>query len=102
MSSRVVAPVSFSVWRSCSDGRARLPHLQRRAHHRDGEVALVIAVAVPVHDRNDVARPDAEIGQRARQPAQPVAELPVGVPALLEVCDDLIGRSRERRVQAGA
>ena len=78
--------------------QGEVPRLQHRAHHRDGEVAFVVAVAVPVQHRDHVAGLDAEIGQRAGQPPQPVAELPVGVPALA-IDDDLLGRAGQRRVQ---
>ena len=78
--------------------QGEVPRLQHRAHHRDGEVAFVVAVAVPVQHRDHVASLDAEIRQRIGQPPQPVAELPVGVPALA-IDNDLLGRAGHRRVQ---
>ena len=78
---------------------AHVHRLHHRAHHRDGEIAFVIAVAVPFQHRDDVALVDADLGEAARQPADPLAKLPVGAAAQVAVDDLLIGRARHRRMQ---
>ena len=78
---------------------ADVHRLHHRAHHRDGEVAFVIAVAVPFEDGDDVALVDADLGEAARKPADALAKLPVGPAAKVAVDDLLIGRARHRRMQ---
>jgi len=73
--------------------------LQHRAHHRHGEIALEIAVAVPVENGDDVAGPYAEFCEPAREPPDALAEDPVAVPRQVPVDDLLIGRVHHRVVQ---
>ena len=63
---------------------------ERRAHHRDREVALEVAVAVPVHDRDGRAVPDAERLERGGELADAAAEIAVGVAELAAVGDLLV------------
>ena len=78
---------------------ADVHRLHHRAHHRDGEIAFVIAVAVPFEHRDDVALVDADLGEAARQPADPFAKLAIGAAAQVAIDDLLIGRARHRRMQ---
>ena len=73
--------------------------LQDRTHHRHGEVTLVIAVAVPFEDGNDVALIHADLGKTAGEPANTLAERPVSMAPEIAVDDLLIRRADHRRVQ---
>ena len=75
----------------------RDPHVDRvqhRAHHRDGEEALEIAMAVPVHHRDRRARLDAQRAQRRCETAHALVERLVRVAARFAVDDLLRGCQR--------
>ena len=80
--------------------QAHVHRVQHGAHHRHGEVALEVAVAVPVHHRDGVAGRDAERWQ-ARRPAarSRCAERAVVVAHQVAVDDLLVGRVAQRRQQ---
>ena len=78
---------------------ADVHRLHHGAHHRDREVALVVAVAVPFEDRDDVALVDADLGEAAGEPSDPFAEIAIGAAAKVAVDDFLVGRARHRRMQ---
>ena len=79
--------------------KAHVDHLQDSAHHRHCEIALVIAVAVPFEDGDDVALIDANLGKTAGEPPDALAEGPVGVASEIAVDDLLIRRAHHRGVQ---
>ena len=70
---------------------ARVDVAQHRAHHGHRKEALEIAVGVPVHHGNGVARTHAETGQTRSQPADPLPQLSVGEPYLVGVSNGLLG-----------
>ncbi len=76
-----------------------IDRLQHRPHHRHGEIAFEIAMAVPVEHAHDVARLDAEIGQPARQSPDALAKDPIAVPPQVPIDDLVIGRMRHWVVQ---
>ena len=71
--------------------QADVDGVQHRAEHGHGEKAFQVAVAVPVHHRHRVAGPDAQFGEGAGQPADPLAQVAVGVAEQVAV-DDLLVR----------
>ena len=79
--------------------QADVDRLHHRAHHRDREIALVIAVAVPFHDGDRVAFFDADLRQPARQTPDAFAELSIGAAPYIAINDLLLGRARQRLVQ---
>jgi hypothetical protein len=75
------------------------PHVhseQRRAHHRDREVALQIPVAVPVHHRNRRPVLHAETRESGGELPDAKAEIAVGVADLAAVRDLLISVQAQR------
>ncbi len=78
---------------------ADVHRLHHRAHHRNGEIAFVVAVAVPFEDRDDVALIDADLGEAAGQPPDPLAKLAIGPAAQVAVDDLLVRRANHRRMQ---
>ena len=70
--------------------------VEHRPHHRHGEEGLQVPVAVVVHHRHGVARLHPERREGAREPVDPLAELPVRDPHLAPV-DDLLVRGVEDR-----
>ncbi len=79
--------------------QAEVDRLHDRAHHRNGEVAFVIAVAVPFEDGDDVALLDADIGEAAGEPSDAFAKLPIGAAPQVAIDDLLVGRAHHRGVQ---
>ena len=74
---------------------AHVDRVQHGAHHRHGEEALEIAVAVPVHHRDRGARLDAERGERRSEAADALGERCVRVADAVGVDDLLRGRLRD-------
>jgi hypothetical protein len=70
--------------------------MQHGADHGHGVEALEETVTVPVHHGDRVARSDAQVAQRRRQAAHPLAELPVGEAQLAAVDDLLVGIVHQR------
>ena len=79
--------------------QADVNRLHDRAHHRDGEVALVIAVAIPLEDGDDVALLDADLGEPAREPPDAFAKLAEGPSPQIAIDDLLIRRAHHWGVQ---
>ncbi|MCY1421415.1 hypothetical protein D9M71_370720 [compost metagenome] len=69
-------------------GKADVDGVQHRADHRDGEHALQVTVAVPVHHRHGIAGLHARLAEHVGQPCDPLVERGVGVAHLVAV-DDL-------------
>ena len=72
---------------------------QHRRHHRYREIALQVAMTVPVHHRHRIAGLDAEPRERARKPPDALAELAIAVSRQVAIDDLLLRIDRERRVQ---
>ena len=68
---------------------AHIHRLQDGAHHRHGEEAFEIAVAVPIHHRDGIARADPGIAQRIGQATDPGGQVAVGLAVAVAV-DDLL------------
>ena len=75
--------------------------VQHRAHHRHGEKAFEVAVAVPVHDGDGGARLDAQRVERRREAAHALAERRVRV-AQLDRRRRSPARARPRRRGRGS
>jgi hypothetical protein len=82
-------------------GQSHVHGHHHRSHHRDGEVALKVTMAIPVHHRHGVAVFDAQPLQTARKLTDTVAQCPV-VKAHLVAMDDLLfaihGQRREQQL----
>ncbi len=73
--------------------------MQDGAEHRHGEVALEVAVTVPIHHRHRVGGLHAKPLERASKAADALAQRPVAVAATASI-DDLLRRlMRQRREQ---
>ena len=70
---------------------ARIQGLQHGAHHRNGEVAFMVAMGIPVQDRNNIAWLDAKLCQSRSQLPKALAKLPVSL-AFDVAIDDLLLR----------
>ena len=80
-------------------GQADVDRLKDGAHHGYGEIALVVAVAVPIEDGDHVALFDADLGQPAGEAADALAEGAIAPAPKVAVHDFLIGRSNHWRVE---
>ena len=69
--------------------------VQHRTHHRHGEEAFEVAVAVPVHDRDRRTRADAERDERGREAVHALAERGIRVAQPIGVDDLLCARGGE-------
>jgi len=56
-------------------------------------------MAVPVENRDDVAWPDADLRQAAREPSNPLPEHPVAVPPEISINNLLVRRMHHWVVQ---
>ncbi len=72
---------------------------QHRTHHGNGEVALEVAVAVPVHHSDGVAGTDAERAQGVGELRDTVVQGPIVEPLEIPINDFLVRCHREWRVQ---
>ena len=75
--------------------QANIHRLQHRAHHRNREIGLQIAMAVPVQHRDRRPLPASERGEQRCQPTHALRELPIGVAKLIAI-DDLLVRGRDQ------
>jgi hypothetical protein len=79
--------------------QADVDRLKDGAHHGHSEIALVVAVAVPIEDGDHVALFDADLGQSAGEAADTLAEGAIGPSPDVAVHDFLIGRSNHWRME---
>ncbi|MBS1144435.1 MAG: hypothetical protein H6R14_1841 [Proteobacteria bacterium] len=79
--------------------QADIHRLQDRPHHRHGEEAFEVAMAVPVHHRHGLPGLDAQPGQAVGQPADALVERAVVVAQPALVRDFLFRRDGQRRQQ---
>ena len=78
---------------------AHIHRLQDGTHHRHGEEAFEVTMAVPIHHRHRLAGFDTEAGQHVGQPADTLVQRTVGVAQLALVGDLLRRRDGQRGEQ---
>ena len=79
--------------------QAHIHRLQDCPHHRDGEKAFQIAMAIPIHHRHGLPGFHAEAGQAAGQATDPLAQRAISKAQLALISDFLLWRERQWRMQ---
>ncbi len=72
-------------------GETDVDRVQDGADHGNGEEALQVAVAVPVHHGHRITRLDSDFSKSRGEPADPLLELPVGEAQRPAIDDFLVG-----------